>query len=121
MIDDRQHRAIAGLSMGGGGATNYGQRHSDMFCAVYAMSALMSIPEQGAVSADDPNSKIAILTRSVIENSCVKYVTEADENRKADLRNVAWFVDCGDDDFLLDRNISSIKQCVMPVYLASSE
>lgn len=90
---------------GGGGATNYGQRHSDMFCAVYAMSALMSIPEQGAVSADDPNSKIAILTRSVIENSCVKYVTEADENRKADLRNVAWFVDCGDDDFLLDRNI----------------
>ena len=90
---------------GGGGATNYGQRHSDMFCAVYAMSALMSIPEQGAVSADDPNSKIAILTRSVIENSCVKYVTEANENRKADLRNVAWFVDCGDDDFLLDRNI----------------
>ena len=57
VIGDRQHRAIAGLSMGGGGATNYGQRHSDMFCAVYAMSALMSIPEQGAVSADDPNSK----------------------------------------------------------------
>lgn len=53
VIGDRQHRAIAGLSMGGGGATNYGQRHSDMFCAVYAMSALMSIPEQGAVSADD--------------------------------------------------------------------
>ena len=102
---ESRYRAISGLSMGGGGATNYGQRHSDMFCAVYAMSALMSIPEQGAVSADDPNSKIAILTRSVIENSCVKYVTEADENRKADLRNVAWFVDCGEDDFLLDRNI----------------
>ena len=30
---------------------------------------------------------------------------EADEDRKADLRSVAWFVDCGDDDFLLDRNI----------------
>ena len=102
---DKESRAIAGLSMGGGGATNYGQRHSDMFCAVYAMSALMSIPEQGAVPADDPNSKIAILTRSVIENSCVKYVMEADEDRKADLRSVAWFVDCGDDDFLLDRNI----------------
>ena len=90
---DKESRAIAGLSMGGGGATNYGQRHSDMFCAVYAMSALMSIPEQGAVPADDPNSKIAILTRSVIENSCVKYVMEADEDRKADLRSVAWFVD----------------------------
>jgi len=63
----------------------------------------MSIPEQGAVPADDPNSKIAILIRSVIENSCVKYVMEADEDRKADLRSVAWFVDCGDDDFLLLR------------------
>ena len=39
VIGDKQHRAIAGLSMGGGGSTGYGQRHPDMFCAVYAMSA----------------------------------------------------------------------------------
>ncbi|MDH6309942.1 enterochelin esterase-like enzyme [Dysgonomonas sp. PFB1-18] len=104
-IGNKQSRAVAGLSMGGGGATAYGQRHSDMFGAVYAMSALMSIPEEGAHRFDDPNSLMAILTRSVIENSCVKYVEEADEQRKAQLRTVAWFVDCGDDDFLLDRNI----------------
>lgn len=105
VIGDKQHRAVAGLSMGGGGATCYGQRHADMFCAVYAMSALMSIPEQGAARFDDPNGKLAILTRSVIENSCVDYVAQADEARKAQLRTVAWYVDCGDDDFLLDRNI----------------
>lgn len=105
VIGDKQHRAIAGLSMGGGGATSYGQRHTDKFVAVYAMSALMSIPEVGAAKFDDPNGKLAILTRSVIDNSCVDYVLKSDDARKGQLRSVAWYVDCGDDDFLLDRNI----------------
>ncbi len=104
-IGDKQHRAIAGLSMGGGGTTSYAQRHTDMYCAAYAMSALMTIPIRDAVTFDDPNSKVGKLTRSVIEHSCIDYVTAADDARKAELRTVAWFVDCGDDDFLLDRNI----------------
>lgn len=98
----KSKRAIAGLSMGGGGATSYAQRHPDMFCAVYAMSALMDIPDAGACN---PHGKLGILTRSVIENSCVKYVTSADKKRKEALRTLAWYVDCGDDDFLLDCNI----------------
>lgn len=105
VIGDKAHRAIAGLSMGGGGATSYAQRHSELFSSAYAMSALMSIPEQGAAPSQSPDDKMAILTKSVIENSCVKYVEEADETRKTQLRSVVWFVDCGDDDFLLDRNI----------------
>lgn len=105
IIGDKQHRAVAGLSMGGGGATRYGQTHSDMFCAVYAMSALMNIPQIGAAQYKNPDGKLAKLTRSVIENSCVDYVLKADETRKEQLRTVQWFVDCGDDDFLLDRNI----------------
>ncbi|KAB4415901.1 esterase family protein [Bacteroides thetaiotaomicron] len=114
---DKQHRAIAGLSMGGGGATAYGLRHPDLFCAVYAMSALMDIPEEGAARFDDPNGKLAILTRSVIEHSCVKYVVKSNEDRRRDLRTVAWFVDCGDDDFLLNRNIEfyrAMKQAGVP-------
>ncbi len=104
---DKQHRAIAGLSMGGGGATSYAQRHSDMYCAVYAMSALMDIPAMGQAAGDDPDptNKMALLTRAVQENSCVRFVREADEARKAQLRTIQWFVDCGDDDFLLDRNL----------------
>ena len=41
VMADKEHRAIAGLSMGGGGTTSYAQRHADMYCAAYAMSALM--------------------------------------------------------------------------------
>lgn len=103
---DKAHRAIAGLSMGGGGSTSYAQRHSDLFCAVYAMSALMNIPDgPAAAQSQKPDDKMAILTQSVKEHSCVKYVAEADDARKAQLRSIQWFVDCGDDDFLLDRNI----------------
>lgn len=105
VIGDKQHRAIAGLSMGGGGTTSYAQRHSDMFCAAYAMSALMSIPAGSENPSPNPDDKMAILTKSVIEHSCLKYVEEADDARKEQLRTVQWFVDCGDDDFLLDRNI----------------
>ena len=51
VIADKEHRAIAGLSMGGGGTTSYAQRHADMYCAAYAMSALMDIPEVIAASS----------------------------------------------------------------------
>jgi S-formylglutathione hydrolase FrmB len=105
VIGDKQHRAVAGLSMGGGGATVYGEKHSDMFSSVYAMSALMNIPEMGAAPSQSPDDKMAILTKSVQENNCIAYVANADEATKAKLCSVKWFVDCGDDDFLLDRNI----------------
>ena len=38
-IGDKGHRAVMGLSMGGGGSTVYAQRHPDMFSSCYAMSA----------------------------------------------------------------------------------
>ena len=105
VIGNKENRAVAGLSMGGGGATGYGLWHADMFASVYAMSALMSIPEEGAARFENPDSKLAILTRAVIDRSCIKRVSEADTNTIRALKSVRWFVDCGDDDFLLDRNI----------------
>lgn len=48
---------------------------------------------------------MAILTESVKEHCAIRFVKEADEARIAALSSVKWFVDCGDDDFLLDRNI----------------
>ena len=98
-------RALAGLSMGGGGATSYGQRHPDMFGSVYAMSALMNIPEMGAVADNNPGSKLSLLNESVNKLNTIDYVKNADDATKEQLRTLEWFVDCGDDDFLLDRNL----------------
>lgn len=115
---DKQHRAIAGLSMGGGGTASYAQRYPDMYCAAYAMSALMDIPEVGAAPSKEPGDKMSILTKSVQEHSCTKYVLNADEATREKLRTVQWFVDCGDDDFLLDRNIEffhAMRQAQVPL------
>lgn len=117
VIGDKQYRAIAGLSMGGGGATNYAQRHPDMFGAVFAKSALMSIPGENITPPQNPDDKMGILNQSVIENSCIKFVEEADESTIEKLRSIQWFVDCGDDDFLLQRNIEftqSMRQAQIP-------
>ena len=105
---ERGQRGVAGLSMGGGGSTSYAERHADKFCACYAMSALMHLPEANAEQLAAGN-KFALLTDAVHRLSCVDYVTSADEERVKTLRTVAWYVDCGDDDFLLDCNLDFIK------------
>lgn len=102
-------RAIAGLSMGGGGTTVYAQHHPDMFCAAYPISALMDIPTVGAMGGQQPEGKMALLNKSVTENSCINFVNNADDNTKEALRSIKWYVDCGDDDFLLDRNIEFMQ------------
>ena len=101
---DKAHRAIAGLSMGGGGATSYAQRHAEMFAACYAMSAAMHLPPADAELVKK-GDKMALLTDAIRRMSCVGYITEGDEARKEQLRTVQWFVDCGDDDFLFDCNL----------------
>jgi len=105
---DKQHRAIAGYSMGGGGATAYALKHPDMFSSVYAMSALMSLPVQDRVPVMDP--KMAELGESVLANNCIAFVTYTDESTLEKLRTIRWFVDCGDDDFLLEVNFSFYKE-----------
>lgn len=113
-------RAVAGLSMGGGGCTSYAQRYPDIFGSAYAMSALMDIPDYPGAqnSAPSPDDKIGLLTQSVKNLSCIKYVENADDATKDKLRSVKWYVDCGDDDFLLDRNIEffrAMRQAGIPV------
>lgn len=105
IMGDRRHRAIGGLSMGGGGSTSYAQRHPDMFCAVYAMSALMHLDEGAGLPPRD-NEKMKHLNRSVYEHSTVRFVNEASEEVRQQLRSIEWMVDCGDDDFLFDCNIA---------------
>ncbi|MBN2481704.1 MAG: esterase family protein [Bacteroidales bacterium] len=120
IITDRDHRALAGLSMGGGGSAKYAQTHPDMFCAAYCMSALMAIPETGGIGGrtdDDPDSPMNVLNNSVNENSCIRFVENANEATKEKLKTISWFIDCGDDDFLLDRNlefVTAMKQAGIP-------
>jgi S-formylglutathione hydrolase FrmB len=102
VYSDKQHRAIAGLSMGGGGSLAYCQKHPELFCACYAFSAWLDaeIPD----TDQTPATKTGLLTKAVHDNSCIRFVEQADKTVAERLRSLKWFVDCGDDDFLLESN-----------------
>lgn len=104
VVGDKGHRAIMGLSMGGGGSTVYCQRHPDMFSSCYAMSAWL---DEGSLKADDsqPKDKLYYVKTAVREHSALDFVEKASEETRNELRTVKWFIDCGDDDFLIDLSV----------------
>ena len=97
-------RAVMGLSMGGGGSTVYAQRHTDMFCACYAMSPWLTDSENTVRPGKNPD-KVAMVKAAVTQNSALKFVETASDARKDSLRTVRWYLDCGDDDFLFDQSV----------------
>lgn len=101
-------RAVMGLSMGGGGSTVYGQRHSDLFSSVYAMSAWLD-SDGGKQREPGVDDKVYLVTKAVHDHSALDFVRNADELTVEKLRSVKWFFDCGDDDFLFDLNVDLHK------------
>ncbi|MBO4465931.1 MAG: esterase family protein [Bacteroidales bacterium] len=102
IVGDKQHRAIMGLSMGGGGSTVYAQRHPDLFSSCYSMSGWLDADEPDARM---PKDKLYIVTKSVHDHSAIDFVANADAGTLERLRTVKWFFDCGDDDFILDLSL----------------
>ena len=104
-ISDKQHRAIMGLSMGGGGSVVYAQRHPDMFSSCFAMSPWLDNRAKEVDKAEGKCDKFISLSNSVKENSAIMFLKKADERTVSSLRTVKWFIDCGDDDFLLEQSL----------------
>lgn len=101
-IGDKEHRAVMGLSMGGGGSTMYAQRHPELFSACYAMSAWLSFDGNNDYPKD---SRPYLLQEAVRTHSALRFVEQADYATLERLRTVRWFFDCGDDDFLFDQSV----------------
>ncbi|MBO4443260.1 MAG: esterase family protein [Bacteroidaceae bacterium] len=106
IVGDRQHRAVSGLSMGGGGSTVYAQRHPDMFSSCYAMSAWLDSGNEGI----DPANKATYVMKAVGDHAAAAFVRNASDEQKAQLRTLRWFIDIGDDDFLLDQDLELYKE-----------
>ena len=108
IIPDKQHRAIAGLSMGGGGTTWYAINHSEMFSSAYAMSALMGLVD-GTWITHTPDARRRVFMESAVACNNITAIEEATQERCAEIASVRWFIDVGDDDFLFDNNMEFIK------------
>ena len=105
---EKRYRAIAGLSMGGGGTFFYALHHPGLFCAACPLSASC-----GPISLDNPgvyraakgfewNSLSETEREERLKLSSVYYLVNnmPDDQKKA----VSWYLDCGDDDFLFEGN-----------------
>lgn len=105
----KEFRAIAGLSMGGNGALLLSMRNTDLFSTCVAMSAGTFTDEE--ILANEPYEKYfgniygAKTKDSVSEhwkaNSPLYLLDSVDKEK---LKSIRFYIDCGDDDFLYKGN-----------------
>lgn len=104
--NDKRYRAVAGLSMGGGGSFVYALRHPELFssaCPLSASTGPLSLEETQAYLK---RMNIAYSSEAEVDayyksQSVLELINKvADDQKKA----VRWYIDCGDDDFLFEGN-----------------
>ncbi|SNR32413.1 alpha/beta hydrolase [Lutibacter flavus] len=102
---EKRFRAIAGLSMGGGGSFMYALHHPEMFSSACPLSAYV-----GELSIDNFKERFLKNDPSLSETVIQEYFNNHNavsliNNNSADkYKSVRWFIDCGDDDFLYEGN-----------------
>lgn len=101
----KRFRAIAGLSMGGGGSLMYAMHRPDMFSASAPLSAYV-----GPSTLDGFKQSLGDAAADIPQNTLQTYferhnaVALAEIVPAEELNSVRWYVDCGDDDFLFEGN-----------------
>ena len=101
---EKRYRAVAGLSMGGGGTLIYAMHRPDMFSSAAPLSAWVGPDtvenyrrmDESLVDIDDE-----VLERHRARHNAVDL---AQALPVEDLSSVRWYIDCGDDDFLYEGN-----------------
>ena len=105
-LTDKQHRSLAGFSMGGGGSVVYGVHHPELFNMVYAMSSYLRRQPLEFLK----NDPLGEWRQTVVErNNPIKYLADCPQAQIDQLNAVRWFIDCGDQDFTLEGNMDLIK------------
>ena len=105
-IASKEGRAVAGLSMGGGGAVVYAQRHPEIFGACYSTSGLLDHRYRPSI----PDHYDVGWLYSVAQTSPVEYLRNATAEEIEKLRAVRWMLDCGDDDRIIFTNLEFFKE-----------
>lgn len=100
---EKRYRAIAGLSMGGGGSFIYALRHPEMFSSACPLSGYM-----GELSYTEFYEKNKEKYKNYRREKLFNYYSNHNalsiiQNQTVEnLKSVRWYIDCGDDDFLYE-------------------
>lgn len=102
---EKRFRAIAGLSMGGGGSFIYALRRPDLFSAACPLSAYLGpLNQQEAeqmLQRRNPNLSQTEKINYYRKHSVLAMLEDMPDSTK---KAVRWYIDCGDDDFLYEGN-----------------
>lgn len=104
VVGGKNNRAIAGLSMGGGGSVAYGQNYPDYWGSVCALSAALG--DFGGLDNSDGQKESR---NGMAKYNQIRFVEDASPETVEKLRSIRWYVDCGDDDFLADNNVAFFR------------
>jgi enterochelin esterase-like enzyme len=103
---EKRFRAVAGLSMGGGGSFIYALHHPELFSSACPLSAYA-----GPLTLESTKGELERFgsqkgTDAEIETYYKRYSVLAQINAIPDdqKKAVRWYIDCGDDDFLYEGN-----------------
>ena len=100
IVGDRTHRAVAGLSMGGGGTAIYGMHHPEYFSSACPLSGRVEGPTQKKFGPE-----LQEYVANIARHDMVKYLREATPEQQEAISKVRWYIDCGDDDYLLEGSL----------------
>ncbi len=102
---EKRYRAIAGLSMGGEGSFTYALHHPELFssaCPLSAATGPLTLSDAKTwVSRSTPGIADSLIEKYYSRQSVVELVKNWPDSMK---KNVRWYIDCGDDDFLFEGN-----------------
>ncbi len=103
---EKRYRAVAGLSMGGGGTFVYALRHPELFSSACPLSASTGALSLDAMKESLTRRNISYKSEAQVEayykkHSVLELVNQIPDDQK---KAVRWYIDCGDDDFLYEGN-----------------
>tara|TARA_Y100000310_G_scaffold345440_1_gene465042 strand:- start:3758 stop:4618 length:861 start_codon:yes stop_codon:yes gene_type:complete len=102
---EKRYRAIAGLSMGGGGTFMYAMRHPELFSSACPLSAYVGALDLESMKRWMPEEEKKLGDEKLEAYRQKNNALELMKQRtKEELNSVRWFIDCGDDDFLFEGN-----------------
>ena len=111
----KEFRAVAGLSMGGHGTFIYAFKHPDMFAAAAPLSAGV-LTEKELIDMKDENwdrvwappyGKDLKGNKRITDHMKNNWALSLIESTDAEtLKKVRYYIDCGDDDFLIKGNMA---------------
>lgn len=103
---EKRYRAVAGLSMGGGGSFVYALRHPELFSSACPLSAACGPLDREDMKRYSSREGMENATEQELEDYFKKHsVLDMVKNMPAKQKKaVRWFIDCGDDDFLYEGN-----------------